>query len=73
MIAMAARLLADMPRPVFDARMTIIQNETPYAFSRWLHANGSLTPKNQASFDAMVTQLIDFMSAGLCAPVADGG
>lgn len=65
MIEMARRLLADLPRAVFDSRMTLIQHETVYTFSRWLHAHGPLTAKNRSGFLAMVAEVTEFMSAGL--------
>lgn len=70
MVEMARRVLGDIPRAVFDVRMNIVQHETVYAFSRWLHANGPLSASRQSAFDALVAQLTDFMAAGLSAPVA---
>lgn len=69
MVELARALLAELPREVFDARMSIVQHETVYTFSRWLHAHGPLIVKKRSAFDAMVGQLVDFMAAGMTAPV----
>lgn len=72
MIGLCRRSLPDMPRAVFDARMTLIQHETAYTFARWLHANGGPQAgqgEGNAALAAMAAQLTEFMSAGLAAPV----
>jgi len=69
MVELARTLLPDIPRDVFDARMSVVQHETVYTFSRWLHAHGPATANDQPAFDEMVSQLIDFMAAGMSGPM----
>jgi AcrR family transcriptional regulator len=67
--AMARRLLPTLPRPVFDARIAIVHHETAYTFARWVDANGRVDDANRRSYRAMVRGLVEFMSAGLAAPM----
>jgi AcrR family transcriptional regulator len=71
MVALSRARLADMPQAVFDTRMTIVQHETVYAFSRWLHAHGPVTLANRKAFEALALQVVDFMAAGLTAPCSE--
>lgn len=68
MVELARAQLPALAPEVFDARMSIVQHETVYSFSRWLHAHGPLDSDNRVAFDAMVGRLIHFMSAGMRAP-----
>lgn len=67
--AMARRLLPALPQASFDARVAIVHHETAYAFSRWVNAHGHVEGTNRRGYRAMVRSLVEFMSAGLSAPV----
>ncbi|RPH46849.1 MAG: TetR/AcrR family transcriptional regulator [Burkholderiales bacterium] len=66
---MARRLLPGLPQASFEARVTIVHHETAYAFARWVTAHGRVDDANRRDYRAMVRGLIEFMSAGLAAPV----
>lgn len=70
MVALAREALADMPADLFDARMTMVQHETVYALSRWLHAHGPARSRHEEELDALAVRLTDFMAAGLSAPAS---
>ena len=62
-------LLPGLPAQVFRERMRLVNNETAYSVARWVRAHGPVTPEQRGRFDAMVLNLIDFLAAGLQAPV----
>jgi hypothetical protein len=69
--AMARKLLPALPHEKFNARMRIVLQETAHVFARWVNENGELTRANRNSFNTMVATVIEFMTAGLAAPVGE--
>ena len=67
--AMARRLLPALPRASFDARVAIVHHETVYALARWVDRHGPVDDTNRRGYRALVRGLVEFMSAGLGAPV----
>ncbi len=66
---MARRLLPALPQATFDARVAIVHHETVYAMARWVDRHGPVDDTNRRSYRATVRGLVEFMSAGLGAPV----
>jgi len=67
--AMARRLLPALPQASFDGRVAIVHHETVYALARWVDRHGPVDDTNRRGYRAMVRGLVEFMSAGLGAPV----
>ncbi len=70
--AMLRALLPDLPARVFKERIWIVNNETTYCIGRWVQAHGTVTASNSRSFGAMVRNAVDFLAAGMAAPVGAG-
>ncbi len=70
---MLRRLLPQLPPQVFKDRVWILNNETAYGMARWIHAHGPVTPSNSRRFAALIRNTVDFLAAGLAAPVGDPG
>lgn len=68
---MLRRLLAHLPPQVFKDRIWILNNETAYSMARWIHAHGPVTPANSRRFAALIRNTVDFLAAGLAAPVGE--
>ena len=58
---------------VFKDRVWILNNETAYGMARWIHAHGPVTPLNSRRFAALIRNTVDFLAAGLAAPVGESG
>lgn len=71
--AMLRRLLPELPAQVFKDRIWILNNETAYGMARWIHAHGPVTPATSRRFSALIRNTVDFLAAGLTAPVGDPG
>jgi AcrR family transcriptional regulator len=71
--AMLRRLLPELPAQVFKDRVWILNNETAYGMARWIHAHGPVTPSNSRRYAALIRNTVDFLSAGLAAPVGEPG
>ena len=67
MVSLARDALPDLPTDIFNTRMTMVQHETVYAISRWLHAHGPVTSKNEGELNGLAALLTEFMAAGLSA------
>jgi len=67
--AMLRRLLQHLPPQVFKDRVWILNNETAFSMARWIHANGPVTPASSRRFGALIRNTVDFLAAGLAAPV----
>jgi AcrR family transcriptional regulator len=68
---MLRRLLPQLPPQVFKDRVWILNNETAYGMARWIHAHGPVTPLNSRRFAALIRNTVDFLAAGLAAPVGE--
>lgn len=70
--ALVGRVLPHLSGELVAERMRLVRHNAAYEFARWLQENGGLTDANQPSFDAMMRNLCDFVTAGLEAPVSLG-
>ena len=64
-VEMVRVLLPHLPAQVFRERMRIVNNETAYSIARWVQAHGAVTAANSRRFDAMVSNLANFLAAGV--------
>jgi len=69
--AMLRALLPDLPERVFNTRLRILNNETTYSIARWVQSHGAVAPSNSRGFAAMVRGTVDFLAAGMAAPVGE--
>lgn len=66
---MLRRLLPDLPTRVFNDRFAILESETAYSVARWIHANGPVTATKTRSYNMMIRNTVDFLAAGMAAPM----
>ena len=67
------RLLGHLPAQVFKDRFWILNNESAYSMARWIHAHGPVTASNSRRFAALIRNTVDFLAAGLAAPLGEPG
>ncbi|WP_051303051.1 TetR family transcriptional regulator [Comamonas composti] len=67
--AMLRALLPGLSERVFKDRIWMINNEAVYCIARWIHQHGPVTPASSRSYAAMIRTAVDFLAAGMAAPV----
>lgn len=61
--------LPALPEHTFDTRIRMLGLGLGTNLSKWLRAHGPVMEANLAGYDALVDQLIDFLTGGLLAPL----
>lgn len=67
--AMLRNVLAHLPSRVFKDRIWILHNQTTYSIARWVQTKGPVTPANSRRYAALIRNTVDFMAAGMAAPL----
>ncbi len=67
--AMLRNVLAHLPSRVFKDRIWILHNQTTYSIARWVQTKGPVTPANSRRYAALIRNTVDFMAAGMTAPI----
>lgn len=67
-VAMARALLPELPRPVFDARVELLQHETVQTLARRVRTHGRPDATTRRAWRAAARDLAAFLAAGLAAP-----
>lgn len=67
--AMLQNVLAYLPPRVFKDRIWILHNQTTYSIARWVQTKGPVTPANNRRYAALIRNTVDFMAAGMTAPL----
>jgi AcrR family transcriptional regulator len=62
-------LLPAVPLRVFNDRVLILDSESVYSIARWIQAHGAVTPSTSRSYSTMIANTLDFLAAGMAAPV----
>lgn len=62
------RLLPDLPAPVFQDRIRLVNDDITYTLARWVKVHGPVTAGNRRRYETMVRNAIDFLAAGMTAP-----
>ena len=66
---MVRNLLTDVPAQTFNDRAQMTYHQGTYVLARWVQENGPVTDDNAARFTAVTRNAIDFLAAGVQAPV----
>ena len=54
-------------------RIRIVNNEATYGIARWIQAHGPVTTANSRRYAALIRNTIDFLAAGVAAPIGESG
>jgi len=71
--AMLRRALSHLPPRVFKDRVWMVNNQTTYSIARWVQTQGLVTPSNSRRYAALIRNTVDFMAAGMAAPLGEPG
>ena len=71
--AMLKKVLPQLPPAVFRDRVWSLNNQAIYTIARWSWAHGPVTPSNSRRFAALIRNTIDFLAAGMAAPIGEPG
>lgn len=63
--------LPDLPEMTFMDRVRLVNNDIVYALARWIGDHGPVTPSNRRRYDALVHHTIEFLAAGMSAPMGE--
>jgi AcrR family transcriptional regulator len=67
---MTRKALPDLPAKIFLSRAEMAYYQGTFALAQWVHKNGPVTPENAPLFDAQMRNTVDFLTAGVMAPIA---
>lgn len=62
--------LPDLPERVFLQRMQLMNNDIVFALAVWINEYGLVTRANRSRYDALIDNTLEFLTAGMRAPVA---
>jgi AcrR family transcriptional regulator len=71
-LKMGRKALPKLSLRLFLDRAEMAYNNGTFVLAQWVRKNGAITPENSREFDLLKRNTVDFLAAGVMAPVSSG-